>query len=131
MPPAGEASSSSGHVSVIDAVRNALSNVDEFVPKADENKLMALKEEAAQLRKKRKENAKAQKNERRKKARILAKGSGWEENDILECFRLKHENTLRRQRMKQEREEKRSKTEILTVASEIANAPTEGEEPVS
>ena len=59
MPPADEASSSSGQVSVIDVVRTALSNVDDFVPKADENKLMALKEEAAKLRKQIKENARA------------------------------------------------------------------------
>ena len=58
MPPADEASSSPGHVSVIDVVRTALSNVDDLVPKADENKLMALKEEAAKLHMK-KENARA------------------------------------------------------------------------
>ena len=51
MPPADGASSSSGQVSVLDVVRTALSNVAVFMPKADENKLMALKGEAANLRK--------------------------------------------------------------------------------
>ena len=131
MPSAAKASSSSQEISPLDSVRAALNAMEDFAPKHDETKMTALKEQAEMLRKPKRENAFAQKNEKRKRARILAKGSGWEKNDILECFRLKHEQELKRQRMKQEREEKRPKTEMVTLASEIAKTPTEVEEPVS
>ena len=131
MPSAAKASSSLGEHSPLDAVREALAAMEEFAPKHDATKLAALKEEAEKLRKRKRENTAAQRNEKRKRERILRKGSGWEKNDILECFRLKHESELRRARLKQAREEKSSHPQMEPPASRIAPTPTEGEEPVS
>ena len=120
-----QASSSVGEISPLEAVRAALNSVDDFTPKSDDNKIAKLKKEAERLRKWRKENAKLQKNEKRKRARISQKGSGWDKNDILECFRLKHESELKRQRMKQERLEIASRDKV-TVETEVGHTPTEG-----
>ena len=119
-----QASSSVGEISPLEAVRAALNSVDDFTPKSDDNKIAKLKKEAERLRKLRKENAKLQKNEKRKRARIIAKGSGWDKNDILECFRLKHESELKRQRMKQERLENASRAKD-PVETEVGHTPTE------
>ena len=120
-----QASSSVGEISPLEAVRAALNAVDNFTPKSDDNKIASLKAEAERLRKLRKENAKLQKNEKRKRSRIIAKGSGWDKNDILECFRLKHESELKRQRTKQERLENANRDKV-TVETEVGQTPTEG-----
>ena len=131
MSSAEKESSWAGELSPLEAVRAALNTVDDFVPQSDESKMAALKKEAENLRKLRKENSKLQKNEKRKRARILRKGSGWDQKDILECFRFKHENELRRQRSKLEREAKRSKSGIMSEETEITKTPTQREEPHS
>ena len=131
MSSAEKASSWAGELSPLEAVRVALNAVDDFVPQSDESKMAALKKEAENLQKLRKENSKLQKNEKRKRARILRKGSGWDQKDILECFRLKHEIELKRQRSKLEREAKRSKSGIMSEETEIAKTPTQREEPHS
>ena len=64
------------------------------------------------------------KNEKRKRARIIAKSSGWDKNDILECFRLKHESELKRQRTKQERLENAGRDKV-TVETEVGRTLTQ------
>ena len=71
-----------------------------------------------------KKNARLQRNEKRKRSRLLAKGSGWDSHDILECFRLKHESELKRQKIKQERLETANKDKA-TVAAEESRTRTE------
>ena len=129
MPSAAKASSSLEEPSPLDAVRAALAAMEEFAPKHDATKLAALKEEAEKLRKRKRENTAAQRNEKRKRERILRKGSGWEKNDILECFRLKHENEMRRARAKQAKEDRRFEPQTMPPESSIAPTPIEGEEP--
>ena len=118
------ASGSAAAISPLEAVRAALNAVDNFTPKSDDNKIASLKAEAERLRKLRKENARLQRNEKRKRSRLIAKGSGWDSHDILECFRLKHESELKRQKIKQERQETAHKDKA-TVAAEESRTRTE------
>ena len=103
------ASASAAAKSPLEAVRAAIDTVNNFSPKSDDTKIANLKMEADRLRKLRKENARLQRNEKRKRSRLIAKGSGWYSHDILECFRLKHESELKRQKSKQERLETANK----------------------
>ena len=118
------ASASAAAISPLEAVRAAIDTVNNFSPKSDDNKIANLKMEADRLRKLRKENARLQRNEKRKRSRLLAKGSGWDSHDILECFRLKHEIELKRQKIKQERLETANKDKA-TVAAEESRTRTE------
>ena len=118
------ASGSAAAISPLQAVRAAIDTVDNFSPKSDDNKIANLKAEADRLRKLRKENARLQRNEKRKRSRIIAKGSGWDSHDILECFRLKHESELKRQRTKQERLENAGRDKV-TVETEVGRTRTE------
>ena len=98
MSDVDETSDSTAASSAMAAVQAAISSLGHFAPKSDATRIAALKEEAEKLRKLRKENRRLQRNEKRKRSRLLAKGSGWDSADILECFRLKHENALKRQK---------------------------------
>ena len=98
MSDVDETSDSTAASSAMAAVQAAISSLGHFAPKSDATRIAALKEEAEKLRKLRKENRRLQRNEKRKRSRLLAKGSGWDSSDILECFRLKHENALKRQK---------------------------------
>ena len=118
------ASASAAAISPLEAVRAAIDTVNNFSPKSDDTKIANLKMEADRLRKLRKENARLQRNEKRKRSRLLAKGSGWDSHDILECFRLKHESELKRQKTKQERLETANKDKA-TVAAEESRTRTE------
>ena len=118
------ASKSVAPISPLAAVRAAIDSVDNFTPKSDDHKIAQLKEEADRLRKLRKENARLQRNEKRKRSRLLAKGSGWDSHDILECFRLKHENAIKRQKTKQGRIENANKDKA-TAAEEESRTRTE------
>ena len=124
MSDVDRASGSVAEISSPEAVRAALDAVYDFTPKSDDNKIARLKAEAERLRKLRKENAKLQKNEKRKRSRIIAKGSGWDKHDILECFRLKHESELKRQRTKQERLENAGRDKV-TVETEVGRKRTQ------
>ena len=118
------ASASAAAKSPLEAVRAAIDTVNNFSPKSDDTKIANLKMEADRLRKLRKENARLQRNEQRKRSRLIAKGSGWDSHDILECFRLKHESELKRQKIKQERLETANKDKA-TVAAEESRTRTE------
>ena len=124
MSDVDRASGSAAAISPLQAVRAAIDTVDNFSPKSDDNKIANLKTEADRLRKLRKENARLQRNEKRKRSRIIAKGSGWDSHDILECFRLKHESELKRQRIKQERLENASRDK-MTAETEVGPTRTE------
>ena len=119
------ASASAAAKSPLEAVRAAIDTVNNFSPKSDDTKIANLKMEADRLRKLRKENARLQRNEKRKRSRLIAKGSGWDSHDILECFRLKHESELKRQRTKQERLENAGRDKV-TVETEVGQTRTEG-----
>ena len=118
------ASASAAAISPLEAVRAAIDTVNNFSPKSDDNKIANLKMEADRLRKLRKENARLQRNEKRKRSRLIAKGSGWDSHDILECFRLKHESELKRQRTKQERLENASRDK-MTTETEVGRTRTQ------
>ena len=105
-------------------MRAAIDAVNNFSPKSDDNKIANLKMEADRLRKLRKENARLQRNEKRNCSRLIAKGSGWDSHDILECFRLKHESELKRQKIKQERLETANKDK-MTAETEESRTRTE------
>ena len=104
-----ETSESTAASSAMASVQAAIDSLTDYTPRSDDGKIAALKEEAEKLRKLRKENRRLQRNEKRKRSRLLAKGSGWDSQDILECFRLKHENALKRQKIKQDRIENANK----------------------
>ena len=104
-----ETSESTAASSAMASVQAAIDSLTNYTPRSDDGKIAALKEEAEKLRKLRKENRRLQRNEKRKRSRLLAKGSGWDSQDILECFRLKHENALKRQKIKQDRIENANK----------------------
>ena len=118
------ASTSAAAKSPLEAVRAAIDAVNNFSPKSDDTKIANLKMEADRLRKLRKENARLQRNEKRKRSRLIAKGSGWDSHDILECFRLKHESELKRQKIKQERLETANKDK-MTAETEESRTRTE------
>ena len=118
------ASASAAAKSPLEAVRAAIDTVNNFSPKSDDTKIANLKMEADRLRKLRKENARLQRNEKRKRSRLIAKGSGWDSHDILECFRLKHESELKRQKSKQERLETANKDK-MTAETEESRTRTE------
>ena len=118
------ASASAAAKSPLEAVRAAIDTVNNFSPKSDDTKIANLKMEADRLRKLRKENARLQRNEKRKRSRVIAKGSGWDSHDILECFRLKHESELKRQKIKQERLETANKDK-MTAETEESRTRTE------
>ena len=124
MSDVDETSDSTAASSAMAAVQAAISSMTNFAPKSDARRIAALKEEAEKLRKLRKENRRLQKNEKRKRSRLLAKGSGWDSQDILECFRLKHENAVKRQKTKQERIENANKDKA-TAAEEESRTRTE------
>ena len=124
MSDVDRASGSAAAISPLQAVRAAIDAVDNFSPKSDDNKIANLKTEADRLRKLRKENARLQRNEKRKRSRIIAKGSGWDSHNILECFRLKHESELKRQRIKQERLENASRDKVA-VEAEVGRTRTQ------
>ena len=118
------ASASAAAKSPLEAVRAAIDAVNNFSPKSDDTKIANLKMEADRLRKLRKENARLQRNEKRTRSRLIAKGSGWDSHDILECFRLKHESELKRQKSKQERLETAAKDK-MTAETEESRTRTE------
>ena len=124
MSDVDRASGSAAAISPLQAVRAAIDAVDNFSPTSDDNKIANLKMEADTLRKLRKENARLQRNEKRKRSRLIAKGSGWDSHDILECFRLKHESELKRQKSKQERLETANKDK-MTAETEESRTRTE------
>ena len=97
MSDVDQASKSDAPISRLAAVQAAIDAVENFTPKCDDNRIAELKEEAERLRKLRRDNRRLQKNEKRKRSRLLAKGSGWNSHDILECFRIKHERELKKQ----------------------------------
>ena len=95
MSDVGAASNGNASKSHLAAVQASIDKVENFMPKCDDVRLSQLKEEAERLRKLRQDNRRLQKNEKRKRSRLLAKGSGWNSHDILECFRIKHERELK------------------------------------
>ena len=113
-----ETSESTAASSAMASVQAAIDSLTDYTPRSDDGKIAALKEEAEKLRKLRKENRRLQRNEKRKRSRLLAKGSGWDSHDILECFRLKHESELKRQKLKQERLETANKDKATAAAEE-------------
>ena len=113
-----ETSESTAASSAMASVQAAIDSLTDYTPRSDDGKIAALKEEAEKLRKLRKENRRLQRNEKRKRSRLLAKGSGWDSQDILECFRLKHENAVKRQKIKQERMENANKDKIPAAADQ-------------
>ena len=119
MSDVGAASNGNASKSHLAAVQASIDKVENFTPKCDEIRLSELKEEAERLRKLRQDNRRLQKNEKRKRSRLLAKGSGWNSHDILECFRIKHERELKKQRTKQERPETADQDKAIAAGEEI------------
>ena len=113
-----ETSESTAASSAMASVQAAIDSLTNYTPRSDDGKIAALKEEAEKLRKLRKENRRLQRNEKRKRSRLLAKGSGWDSQDILECFRLKHENAVKRQKIKQDKMENANKDKIPAAADQ-------------
>ena len=118
MSDVDQASKSDAPISRLAAVQAAIDAVENFTPKSDDRRIAELKEEAERLRKLRRDNRRLQKNEKRKRSRLLAKGSGWNSHDILECFRNKHERELQKQRTKQERPETADKDKAIAAGEE-------------